>query len=98
MSLKTKRLPKGLKITDSNGDMKGVLYQTEIVHLDRGNQRLTLRCGGWYTVHTKKCINLIFQKYCFAGRVYQKENNWFVSIGTNYITTVPFRDGMVIDL
>ncbi len=96
MSLKTKRLPKGLKINVANGITSAVLYQTEICRFDANG--LTLRCGGWYTVHTKKCINLVFQKYGLAGRVYQKENNWFVSIGTNYITTVPFRDGMVIDL
>lgn len=39
------------------------LYQTLIVDIDKETKRLKMRTGGWYTKHTKKCINLVLNKY-----------------------------------
>lgn len=57
------RLPKGLSVVEFNQYTIAKLYNTNIVELDNTTGCLKLRTGGWYTKHTKKCINLIINKY-----------------------------------
>lgn len=88
----TKALPKGLTVDLKGSDLKAKLYQTEIVCL-KGN-KLTLRCGGWFTRHTKKCINLVLKDH--GVRIFQDKNQWFVFTEKDGDTS--FQEGMTINL
>lgn len=90
-------LPKGLNIkvghSVSNRPTVVTLYQTEIVTIHHDSNRLILRNGGWQTVHTKKCMNLILKDFGIIVR--QIKGNWFVSQNEKQI---PFQDGMEISI
>ena len=55
--------PKGLSVIEHDNKLLAKLYNTLIVEFNRDNNRLKLRTGGWYTRHTKKCINLVLNKH-----------------------------------
>lgn len=57
------KLPKGLSVIDHNNTVLAKLYDTLIVEYDKSLNRLKLRNGGWQTKHTKKCINLVLNKF-----------------------------------
>lgn len=90
------RLPKGLSIRDDSGHnlLVGKLYQTEIIHYQQN--WLTLRHGGWPTNHTKKCINLILDRYELGISLSQYQGKWYVTNQDN--KCVPFVDGMRISI
>jgi len=88
--------PKGLKVTDDTEHnlLIGKLYQTEIVRYQQNN--LILRSGGWFTAHTKKCINLILSHYELGLKVSQVKGQWYVSNLEG--KSVSFQDGMRISI
>ncbi len=57
------KLPKGLSVIEHNSMVLGKLYNTMIVEYNQNTNSLKLRNGGWQTKHTKKCINLILNKF-----------------------------------
>ncbi len=91
-----KRLPKGLKIANTTNAISARLYNTEIVTVEVPDSILTLRCGGWYTMHTKKCMNLVFQSMGLNYNVFQRKNQWFVTMPDKHV--VPFLDGMKLNI
>lgn len=84
---------KGLNVTMNKGLITGVLYQTKIISVDCHKKSLTLRSGGWYTMHTKKCINRILDYYEINVKVFQEKGDWFVFQNE---TKIPFQNGMQI--
>lgn len=86
-----KSLPKGLKISKHAAGLNAMLYQTRIVVVS--GSRITLRTGGWFTPHTKKCMNLVLAPY--KMNVSQIKNVWYVCAGD---TKVAFQDEMTIDV
>lgn len=69
-------MPKGLSVIDHNGTLLAKLYNTLIVEFNKNDNRLILRTGGWRTVHTKKCINLVLKEY--GINVVQRKGEWFI--------------------
>ena len=88
------RLPKGMNIVPKKDVTQVILYQTEIVTIDHVKKSLTLRTGGWYTVHTKKCINLVLKEYGII--LSQSKGEWFISRPGHLL--VPFVDNMNISI
>lgn len=84
-----KRLPKGLSVIDHNGMLLAKLYDTLIVEYNRDSQRLILRNGGWATKHTKKCINLILNKY----GLYLAQEKFIWKLYQNGTIIGTFQDG-----
>ena len=76
-------MPKGLSVIFHNGILLAKLYNTVIVEYIPADNRLTLRSGGWWTMHTKKCINLVLAEYGF--KVVQRKKQWYVYSGTNIV-------------
>lgn len=85
--------PRGLKISEVNGSVVIQLYNTVIVRILDG--KIHLNSGGWLTMHTKKCINLIIEAYGY--KVFQRKGSWYIHNLTDE-TFVDFKDGLVIDL
>jgi hypothetical protein len=86
--------PKGLSVSEVENSLVAILYHTRIV--EKIGERLILRSGGWFTNHTKKCINLVLNRYVSQViEVRQIKGEWFVLIQGQ---KVPFQDGMTIDL
>ena len=71
-----KRLPKGLSVINHNDTLLAKLYATLIVEFNTTTNSLILRNGGWRTMHTKKCINLVLKQYGIEVR--QRKGEWFV--------------------
>lgn len=71
-----KRLPKGLSVINHNETLLAKLYATLIVEYNTTENRLILRTGGWRTMHTKKCINLVLAPY--GIKVVQRKGEWFI--------------------
>lgn len=93
-------MPKGYNVSMRDSKLTATLYQTDIVEIE--GKCITLRSGGWETMHTKKCINLTFEK-CFLRdkvHVYQKKHIWYVEFLNqfNTVETVPFRDGIKLEV
>ena len=88
-------LPKGLSVVPFKGETVARLYQTNIVLVDHGAQTLTLDNGGWQTMHTKKCMNLILEAFGFS--VHQKKGEWFVT-NTKTGEVKPYENGQAIPL
>lgn len=89
--MKLTKSPKGLKVTTKGLSLFATLYQTTIV-VKTGNW-VTLNSGGWKTMHTKKCLNLISNDLGLGFSVSQSKGQWFVSQNG---TTVPFVDNIVL--
>lgn len=92
--------PKGYNVSHRDGKLTATLYQTDIVEVN--GKSIILRSGGWETKHTKKCINLTFER-CFLRdkvRVYQKDFVWYVEFLNqfNTVETVPFQDGIRLEV
>lgn len=87
--------PKSFKIVQVDS-MKQIacLYNTNIV-VSNGRD-LILNSGGWYTAHTKKCMNIFLRP--FNAYVFQKKGQWYVTFNNNDCTeeTVLFQDNMKI--
>lgn len=87
--------PKGYSVTPvSSTEYIARLYDTNIVVSNGRN--LVLNSGGWFTNHTKKCMNIFLSP--FNARIFQKKGEWFVSYLNECATevTVPFQDNMQI--
>lgn len=86
-------MPKGFKIiqVDSTNQIAH-LYNTTIVKSSGRN--IVLNSGGWYTMHTKKCMNIFLRP--FNASVFQKKGQWYVSYLNDDCTqvTVSFQDNM----
>lgn len=89
--MKLSKNPKGLSLVSLNLVTIGQLYRTII--FTKEQDIVTLKAGGWYTAHTKKCINLICRDLGLDIYVSQVKGVWQVSIGD---VTLPFVDGMQI--
>jgi len=68
-------MPKGLKVVRNNRQIVAQLYNTVIVTIE--NDKCTLNTGGWFTTHTKKCMNLVLGE--FGLNVRQIKGEWFLS-------------------
>jgi len=87
--------PKGFRVIQVNStDQIAHLYETSIVK--SYGRDLVLNSGGWFTNHTKKCMNIFLSP--FNARVFQKKGDWFVSYLNEDCTEVTesFRDNMQI--
>lgn len=91
--MKLSKQPKGLQFIADKDNAYGKLYDTMIFR-QIGNT-VTLNSGGWRTMHTKKCLNLIFKDLKLNVSVFQVQGLWYVQIGT---TEIPFEDGMQLNL
>lgn len=69
-------MPKGLSVISHNGTLLAKLYNTLIVEYNTTTNCLILRTGGWRTMHTKKCINLVLKEY--GINVVQRKGDWFI--------------------
>ena len=88
-----KHLPKGLSITPFKTNTIARLYNTNIVEIDHNNSTITLNSGGWLTKHTKKCINIVLDKFDLS--IYQEKFQWYV-VGAG--TRIEFIDGIKINV
>lgn len=86
------RYPKGMSLIETDNLLISVLYQTEIVKIK--DKRLKLRSGGWYTNHTKKCINLVLSKYEIPYYLRQVKGQWLLESQNG--TSIEFTDGMEV--
>lgn len=89
--MKLSKKPKGLSVVEHNDTLVAVLYNTKIVV--KSQNEIVLNSGGWLTMHTKKCINLIARDLGLGFKVSQKSGQWFV---TQNEKTVPFTDNMIV--
>ena len=55
---------------------------------------LLLSSGGWNTKHTKKCMNLVINRYGF--NVYQKDFAWYIKDPNGNVQE--FHDGIKLKL
>ena len=69
-----KKLPKGLSVVKDGERTLAQLYNTLI--LKRSGNEITLNTGGWFTMHTKKCMNLVLAD--FGYYVKQVKGVWSV--------------------
>ena len=86
-----------VKTTD--GITRVTYHNTTVFELDRNENLLTLRSGGYQTLTTKARINQACAEFGIKVQVYQEDWTWYVQIG-GWETgeTLDFKDGMVIDL
>lgn len=82
-------LPKGLSVIEHNNVVLAKLYQTMIVIFDRNTNVLKLNNGGWETKHTKKCINLVLNKY----GLYLVQEKFIWKLYQNGTLVGTFQDG-----
>ena len=83
--------PKGLSFIDLGAQQVGKLYKTNI--FIKANGKVVLNSGGWLTMHTKKCINLICADLGLEIYVQQKAGKWFVHYKSDgHECTKPFAD------
>ena len=84
------RLPKGMTIKSIQDNTIVTLYDTNIVSVF-DNDKIKLDTGGWFTRHTKNCMNLVLSEYGFSVR--QEKGNWFVLSGND---KYEYKDGMIL--
>lgn len=90
--------PKGLNVVElvKHVPSEGViadLYDTRILEYKPGNVRFN--SGGWRTMHTKKCMNLVLAALGLEVYVKQVKGAWYiVHKGQSY----EFQDGYVLNL
>lgn len=88
-----KSLPKGLSVIEHNGRLLAKLYDTLIVDFETvpqyGTSVLKLNNGGWATKHTKKCINLVLNKY----GLYLVQEKFIWKLYQNGTLVGTFQDG-----
>jgi sporulation protein YlmC with PRC-barrel domain len=82
----SKKLPKGLSIVSVANLKIAKLYDTNIVIVDGINNLITINTGGWYTRHTKKCINLVLNS--MGLYLTQKNFKWNLYRNGTYVGTV----------
>jgi hypothetical protein len=92
--MKLSKQPRGLQFIKIADNAYAKLYDTNIF-TQIGN-KITLNSGGWRTMHTKKCMNLIFKDLGLPIYVQQKNGYWNVNLGGGVI--LPFVDGIEINL
>lgn len=88
------RYPKGMSLIETDKAVMSRLYETNIVEFDKVTKCLTLRSGGWYTMHTKKCINLVLTKYGLPFTLKQISHQW--RLVTQDGKFIDFTDGIKI--
>lgn len=91
--MRLSKSPKGLQFFENENKAYGKLYNTMIFTKIDGT--VTLDSGGWKTMHTKKCLNLIFRDLNLGVSVYQKKGEWFV---VNDGAVMPFVDRMTFEV
>lgn len=85
------------KLETSISDLSGLwttyvqLHNTTVVKFDR--DFITLNSGGWKTTTTKARMNQVSNEYGLGYRVFQKDHEWYVSVGEK---TLPFSDNMIL--
>lgn len=94
-------LPKGLSIVeyttqDNREATIAKLYDTNIVILDINNT-VKLNSNNFRTNHTKKCTNLVLNKYNIPLHLYQKDFIWYVA-STKTNKTLQYTDNMIIKI
>jgi hypothetical protein len=92
--MRLSKSPKGLQFIKNSDNAYAKLYDTDIF-VQIGN-KVTLNSGGWRTMHTKKCINLICSDLGLGVSVQQKAGNWLVNLPGG--VQLPFVDGIEINL
>jgi hypothetical protein len=85
--------PKGFSITPFKDTTIARLYKTNIVVINHTTKTAELNTGGWYTVHTKKCMNLILNNLGYS--IKQKSGQWYIS-NKDYDDLYEYTDGMKI--
>jgi hypothetical protein len=88
-----KRLPKGLRVRTTENETVYTLYQTDIVTFNHRDKLIQLKCEGWYTIHTKKCMNLALNELGYYVR--QRKGDWYIETDK---TTTEFEDGIILRL
>lgn len=89
---KTKRFG-NVTVVNSESKISVILHSTEVVRLDKAENKVYLSSGGWLTPTTKTAINnalsqierLVGQK---LPSVYQKDFSWYLTDNRD------FKDGM----
>jgi hypothetical protein len=82
-----------ITVINSESKISVILHSTEVVRLDKVENKVYLSSGGWRTSTTKTAINnALKQIESLTGQnlpeVYQRNFSWFLTDGTE------FRDGM----
>jgi hypothetical protein len=73
----SKSLPKGMSYEIYPEGVMVRLYNTIIASISYGNGAyIALKTGGYYTRHTKKCMNLAINRLSY--NVFQKKGKWYV--------------------
>lgn len=72
------------------------MWDTDIVVYDRVGMTVTLNSDGWQTVTTKKYMNQILDDIMPRIYVWQKNFEWFVTLGPD--KTLDYEDGMMIHI
>ena len=85
------KLPKKFSITPIKNLTVCRLYETNIVILDHDSNTITLDSGGYDTNHTKKCANLILNRFVY--HLYQEDFQWYVTMKNGKKPAI-FEDGM----
>jgi len=86
------KMPKGLSLIEHDNKTLAQLYNTLIVEtkpIEQGHH-ITLRTGGWWTKHTKKCMNLALEG--FGVTITQKKGYWYAQLPNN--TKIAVYDGI----
>jgi hypothetical protein len=91
--MKLSKNPKGFAIISMDDRIVAQLYNTVIFKREDGV--VQLNSGGWRTMHTKKCLNLIFKDLGLPLYVTQKKGEWYVLRGE---VKVPFTDNMKLEV
>jgi hypothetical protein len=76
--------------TDSDGNKRIRLWQTDIAIINPKEKDITLNSGGYQTATTKDPINRVIAPT--GNVVIQKNNKWFVVNRDG--DAIPFKDGM----
>lgn len=84
-------MAKGLKVLTYENETVHKLYQTEIVRYDHQNKVIQLETGGWFSMHTKKCMNLALNPLDYS--VIQRQGTWYL-VNQNSLETIEFENGM----
>lgn len=88
------KLPRGLSIVEVTGLKIAKLYSTNIVLINDATNEILLNSDGWNTKHTKKCMNLVINRYGF--NVYQKDFTWYVQDSNGNVQE--FHNGIKLKL
>lgn len=83
-------MAKGLNVVRVDGETIGQLYNT-VIFKTRGDS-IILDSGGWYTAHTKKCMNRLLPD---GYHVYQENFVWYITTPQG---VMEFKDGMRLNI